>query len=69
MDEGRKRVLWICAALLAAPRLAELKDAANDVAQIDITYDAILKAERMIRQIDCRWPASKGPGMNSNPTG
>jgi hypothetical protein len=64
MDEGRKRVLWICAAMLAAPRLAELEDGKNDSTQANITNDAILKAERIMRQIDKRWPADRVPGKD-----
>jgi hypothetical protein len=62
MDEGRKRVLWICAAILAGPKLAELEDGKNDSAQAHITQDAIQKAERIMRQIDKRWPADRVPG-------
>jgi hypothetical protein len=29
MDEGRKRVLWICAAILEAPKLRDLEDGKN----------------------------------------
>jgi hypothetical protein len=47
MDEGRKRVLWICAAILAGPKLTDMEDAKNDSAQAHITQDAILKAERI----------------------
>jgi hypothetical protein len=64
MDEERKLVLWICAAVLAAPRLTELEDGKNDSAQAHITQDAILKAERIMRQIDLRWPANRIPGKD-----
>lgn len=64
MDESRKKVLWICATILATPHLAELKDGVNDVAQKDIAQDAIQKAERIMRQIDCRWPSGKVPGRD-----
>jgi hypothetical protein len=55
MDEGRKRVLWICASILAAPKLADIQDGKNSGYTVDVTYDAILKAERIIGQIDLRW--------------
>jgi hypothetical protein len=55
MDEGRKRVLWICASILAASKLAEIQDGKNSAHQVDVTYDAILKAERIIGRIDLRW--------------
>jgi hypothetical protein len=64
MDEGRKRVLWICAAILAGPKLTELEDGKNASAQANITNDAILKAERIMRQIDKRWPANRVPGRD-----
>jgi hypothetical protein len=56
MDEGRKKTLWVCAAILASPRLAALEDGTSDALQAEITLDAIAKAERIIRQIDSRWP-------------
>jgi hypothetical protein len=40
-----KRVLWICASILAGLKLAEIKAAKKEV-----TYDAILKAERIMGQ-------------------
>ena len=69
MDEGRKRTLWICASILAAPKLAEFKDGEKDALQVDIVRDAVQKAERIIGHIDCRWPSnrvagSRGPGMD-----
>jgi hypothetical protein len=64
MDEVRKRVLWICATILAGPKLTELEDGKNDSAQAQITQDAILKAERIMRQIHLRWPADRVPGKN-----
>jgi hypothetical protein len=44
MDEGRKKTLWVCAAILAAPRLAALEDGKSDALQVEITRDAICKA-------------------------
>ncbi len=41
MDEGRKRTLWVCAAILAAPKLA---DGEKDVLQVDIVRDAVQKS-------------------------
>jgi hypothetical protein len=64
MDEGRKRVLWICASILAAPRLSELKDGERAALQTEINYEAILKAERIIRQIDLRWSNDRIPGKS-----
>lgn len=62
MDESRKKTLWVCASILAAPRLATLEDGKQDALQSAITQDAICKAERIIRQIDLRWPGSVVPG-------
>jgi hypothetical protein len=63
MDEGRKRVLWICATILAGPQL-QAEDGKNSAAQAAVAHDAILKAERIIRQIDLRWPAVKVSGKD-----
>jgi hypothetical protein len=57
MDEARKKTLWVCATILAAPKLADLQDGKNAALQSEITQDAIQKAERIIRQIDVRWPS------------
>jgi hypothetical protein len=38
MDEGRKLVLWICAAVLAGPKLTELDDGKNDSAQAHMRF-------------------------------
>jgi hypothetical protein len=62
MDEARKKTLWVCASILAAPRLAALEDGKQDALQSAITQDAICKAERIMRQIDARWPGNRVPG-------
>jgi hypothetical protein len=64
MDEGRKRVLWICATILAGPQLQALEDGKNSAIQAGVTQDAILKAERIIKQVDLRWPAVKVSGKD-----
>ena len=64
MDEGRKRVLWICATILAAPKLRDLEDGKNPSAQTHINTGAILKAERIIKQIDARWSANRVRGRD-----
>jgi hypothetical protein len=52
MDEGRKRVLWICASInAAAPRVLDLQDAKNPSRQFEIMQDTICKAERIIKHI------------------
>jgi hypothetical protein len=65
MDEGRKLTLWICACILAAPKLAEFKDGEKDALQVDIVRDAVQKAERIIGHIDQRWPSNRVPGLNA----
>jgi hypothetical protein len=62
MDEGRKCVLWICASMLAAAKLSAIEDGKQDAQQTQITYDAILKAERIINRIDAHYPANPIPG-------
>ena len=62
MDEARKKTLWVCATILTAPKLADLEDGKSAALQAEITQDAICKAERIIRQIDARWPSNAVPG-------
>jgi hypothetical protein len=55
MDEGRKRVVLIAAAILAARKLASLGD--KPCPAIDSTIaDAIATANRILQKIDSRWP-------------
>lgn len=58
MDEGRKRVLLIAAAILAARRLAQYdgRAGAKVPATICAIDDAIRWAEELMREIDRRWP-------------
>jgi len=64
MDEGRKRTLCICAAILSERRLSALEDGKSAALQTEITQDAICKAERITRQIDARWPSNAVPGKS-----
>ena len=64
MDEGRKRMLCICAAILSERRLSALEDGKSAALQTEITQDAIQKAERIMRQIDARWPNNAVPGKS-----
>lgn len=48
MDEGRKRILWMCATILAAPKLSDLKDREKAALRTEVTYDAISKGESII---------------------
>jgi hypothetical protein len=62
MDEARKKTLWVCASILAASKLADLQDGKSAAVQTEITQDAVCKAERILRQIDARWPSNVVPG-------
>jgi hypothetical protein len=54
MHEIRKRVLWICASILAAERLTKIEPGKQNALLADVTQDAVLKAARIIRQIYAR---------------
>jgi cellobiose-specific phosphotransferase system component IIC len=56
VDEGRKRVLGIMAAILAARKLAEQEHVRNVPATICAIADAVLWAERILAEIDRKWP-------------
>jgi hypothetical protein len=56
MDEGRKRVLLIAAAILAARKLAQYDGAGNVPATVFAVSTAIERAEEILREIDRRWP-------------
>jgi hypothetical protein len=36
-DEGRKRILWMCATILAAPKLSDLKDRESAALRTEVT--------------------------------
>src|SRR5690348_1773683 len=55
MDEGRKRVLLIAAAILAARKLVNW-DGKPSPALENAINDAIGLAERILSRIDARWP-------------
>jgi hypothetical protein len=59
MDEGRKRVLLIAAAILAARRLAQYQGGTRVPATITAIDDALQWAEQIMRRIDERWPMSE----------
>ncbi len=56
MDEGRKRVLLIAASILAARKLAQYEAGPRVPATICAIEDAIQWAERIMQEIDRRWP-------------
>lgn len=57
MDEGRKRVLLIAAAILAARNLAQYEGGKRVPATVSAIADAIRSAEEIMNEIDRRWPA------------
>lgn len=59
MDEGRKRVLLIAAAILAARKLAQYEGGKRVPATMSAISDAIRWAEQIMRGIDERWPNEK----------
>jgi len=56
VDEGRKRVLLIAASILAARKLAQYGSEAQVPATISAIADSIRWAERIMQEIDRRWP-------------
>jgi len=56
MDEGRKRVIGIMAAILAARKLAPYDPDRKVPATICAITDSVKWAEQLMREIDERWP-------------
>lgn len=56
VDEGRKRVLLIAAAILAARKLAQFDNVRRVPATICVIDDAIRWADEIMKEIDHRWP-------------
>ena len=59
VDEGRKRVLLIAASILAARKLAQYGSEAQVPATISAIADSIRWAERIMQEIDRRWPVQQ----------
>jgi hypothetical protein len=59
MEEGRKRVLGIMAAILAARKLAPYDGGKRVPATVAAISDAVRWAEEIMRAIDERFPARK----------
>jgi hypothetical protein len=59
MDEGRKRVLLIAAAILAARKLCQLESTRPSPALHSIIADAVIFAERIMQRIDAEWPTRR----------
>ncbi len=58
MDEDRKRVIGVMAAILAARKLAQYDGGKRVPATVAAIADAVRWAEEM-REIDGRWPTQK----------
>jgi hypothetical protein len=58
MDEGRKRVLLIAASILAARKLAQYDGGKRVPATMSAIADAITWAEKLMDEIDRRWPSN-----------
>ena len=56
MEEGRKRVLLIAAAILAARKLAQFPSTLRVPATISAISDAIRFANQIMIEIDRLWP-------------
>ena len=63
MDEGRKRVVAIMAAILGARRLAEFDPSARVPATITAVHNAVSWADRILAEIDKRWPIKREIGQ------
>ncbi len=58
VDEGRKRVLGIMAAILAARKFCQLESTRSSPASNCAIQDAITFAKRIMREIDRNWPGN-----------
>jgi hypothetical protein len=59
VDEGRKRVIGVMAAILAARKLAQYDGGKRVPATVAAIADAVRWAEEIMREIDGRWPDAK----------
>lgn len=59
MDESRKRVIGIMAAILAARRLAQYEGAARVPATVSAIATAIIQAEQIMNEIDRKRPLNR----------
>lgn len=60
MDEGRKRVILIAAAILAARKLSSYDGGKRVPATVSAVQDAVRWAEELLKAIDERWPSGGG---------
>jgi hypothetical protein len=61
VDEPRKRVLGIMAAILAARKLAQYDGGKRIPATVAAISDAVRWAEAIMKEIDGRWPLKAQP--------
>jgi len=59
MDEGRKRVLLIAAAILAARKLCQVENTKPSSALHSIIAEAVIFAERIMQRSDAEWPTPR----------
>jgi hypothetical protein len=59
MDEGRKRVVLIAAAILAARKLSGFDGGKRVPATVAAISDAVRWAEELMKAIDERWPTKQ----------
>ena len=57
VDEGRKRVIGIMAAILAARKLAQYEGGTRVPATVSAITDAVRWGEQIMAEIDRRYPA------------
>jgi hypothetical protein len=63
MDERRKHVIGIMAAILAARKLCQQETMRQVPVTVAVISDAVLWAERIMQEIDRRFPSpTSGPG-------
>jgi hypothetical protein len=65
VDEGRKRVLWICATILAARKLAQYDKPCPGVESA--IANGITMAEKIMAKIDAKFPARSANGGEEAP--
>lgn len=59
MDEGRKRVIGIMAAIFAARKLAQYDRIRMVPATVSAIADAIHWADEIMKEIDRKWPDTR----------
>jgi len=59
MDEARKRVIGIMAAILTTRKLCQLESTRPSPALHSIIADAVIFAERIMQRIDAEWPSPR----------